>query len=185
MVTVARAGTLSISNQKKKRTGRKRRFVWMTLFLGMLPSGVFFIAAIVGFCRRNVAALGVDNIVSSVFVVVFHPSHAERETFFVAPFRSEIEEVVSADKNVQAARVGGIRMEDVPRFIFVEGAEAGAFFEVERNRAEVIVRLFFVDVLLGEGNFVIEIEIGSVRRDPIEFPAHAFLEGLNLRERRA
>src|SRR5439155_19583210 len=93
-------------------------------------SGVlFFRAAIVHFCRRLVPALGVHNIMAGVFVVVLDPGHAEGEALFVAPFRRDIEEVVRADVDVQAARESGVGVKNVPAFVFIKSAEAGSFFE--------------------------------------------------------
>src|SRR5262249_41953205 len=104
----------------RKRAGKTpARFLWSGQ---LLRRAFLFVATVVRLRRRNVAALRVDNVAPGVLVVVLDPGHGERKAVFVAPFRSKIQEVVRTDKNVQSTGVGGIGMEDVPRFVFVEGA---------------------------------------------------------------
>jgi hypothetical protein len=94
-----RSSRLSSSWWKTKNRGLAR---WRLLGLGRLRLG-----------RR----LGVF-----VTVVVANPGHGVREAAFVAAFGSHVEEVVGAEKNVQAAGVGGIGMEDFAGGVFVEDA---------------------------------------------------------------
>src|SRR5215470_13987128 len=116
---------------------------------------------------------------------MLYPRHGEGEVLFVAPLRCEIEEVVRADGYVKAAGIGRVRVENISSGVFVKRTEAGPFFNFERDRVEIVVWLALFDVRPCERNFVVEIEVVLVRREPFKFPAHALLECLNLRERRA
>jgi hypothetical protein len=139
----------------------------------------------VHFCGRHVAALRVNDIVPGVFVVMLDSRHAEGEAFFIVPFRSEIEEVVRADVHIEAARESRVGVKDYTGFVLVKRAEARPFFQPKWNRLVVVARHAFFDVFGRERNFIIEVEIASVGGNSLKFPTHAFLEGLNLRKRRA
>jgi hypothetical protein len=54
--------------------------------------------------------------------VVANPGHGVREGGFVAAFGSHVEEVVGPEKNIQAAGVGGVGVEDFAGGIFAENA---------------------------------------------------------------
>ena len=59
----------------------------------------------------------------SIFVVSTHPLHREVEIVLVATLWHEIEKIVSADQNVEPARVRGIGVVNVALFIFVKNAQ--------------------------------------------------------------
>ena len=62
---------------------------------------------------------------------------------------------------------------------------AGEFFDVDLVFLEVVEAAAARHFLRGEGDVVVVVEVGAVGRDPLELPAHALLEGLDLGERRA
>ncbi len=70
-----------------------------------------------GAATRSGRGLGVV-----VAVVVADPGHAPCEAGFVAAFGGHVEEIVGAEKNVQAACVGGVGVEDFAGGVFVEDA---------------------------------------------------------------
>ena len=59
-----------------------------------------------------------------VFIVMPHPVH---DFVFVAALGREIEVVVGADQDVEAAGVGGVGVEDVAGFVAIEDAQALEF----------------------------------------------------------
>ncbi len=71
--------------------------------------------------------------------------------------------------------------------IFVENAVAREIFDFSRpfwRSAEVIERPTTCDVLAGERDVEVVVELRVVRRDEGKFPAHAPADGFNLVDRR-
>ena len=59
-----------------------------------------------------------------IAVVVAQPGHGPGQVRLVAAFRREIEQVVSADQDIEPARVSRIGMEHIAARILVEDARA-------------------------------------------------------------
>ena len=71
---------------------------------------------------------GRAGLAARVAVVVADPGHGGGQTFLIAALGREVEVVVRAQEDVQAAGVGGIGVEDIPVEAPVEDAGAGGFF---------------------------------------------------------
>ena len=74
---------------------------------------------------RHVFRLGVHLITFTIFVVVAHPGHSMRQAFFVASFWNDVQKVVRAEQDIQAAAVTGVGVKDFAGSIFVKDADAG------------------------------------------------------------
>src|SRR3989442_8254482 len=72
-------------------------------------------------------------------IVVTHPRHRERQGVLVAALRREVEVVVRADQQIEPARIGGVRVEDVAVLVLVEDAEARGFLARELAAGGVVV----------------------------------------------
>ena len=59
-----------------------------------------------------------------VFIMMAHPVH---DFVFIAALGRQVEVVVGADQDVEAAGVGGVGVEDVAGFVAIEDAQAGEF----------------------------------------------------------
>ena len=75
-------------------------------------------------------------------------------------------------------------MEDVAACVLVEHTDAGRFFRRELMQAVVVLHLALRHLFLGKRHVVVAIEVGLVRRHPVEAPSQSLLEGLDLRKRR-
>src|SRR5262249_14367171 len=67
----------------------------------------------------------------------------------------------------------------------IEHACARRLLAREYVQTVVVVDLSLRLLFLGKGNVIVRIEVVGERRDPVESPAHAFLEGLDLIVRRS
>src|SRR5207245_5721242 len=98
---------------------------------------------------------------------------------FVATLWSEVEEVVGAEENIQAAAIGRIGMEDFSNCVLVKNAEAGSFFAGKFSLTVVVVDLAFGHFVFSKRNVIVVVEVVAVGGDPLEVPAHALLESLD------
>ena len=111
-----------------------------------------------------------------------HPVH---DFVFVAALGRQVEVVVGADQDVEAAGVRGVGVEDVAGFVAIEDAQAGEF-AFGGVGLFVVVGGFSSGCIFGfEANAEVVVEVAAFRRDPVEGPAHAALEGLEFGEGRA
>src|SRR5690349_1930905 len=102
----------------------------------------------------------------------------------MTPERGEIEVMIGGVHHVQAARVTGIGVKDIPGLVAIEHADSGCFLADEGSGSEIVVAAS-LDLLLRERNAVVVIERAVARRYPFEAPAHPLLEGGELGQRRA
>src|SRR5260221_9339097 len=114
-----------------------------------------------------------------VFVVVANPVLGV-VWILVAPFGGEVEEVVGRIQEIDAPCVRRVGMVDIALAVLVKRADALAFIDVHFKR-RVIVELLSAPNLFGsKRNVEIDIEVGLIRGNPRESPAHPFLKGLDL-----
>jgi len=73
---------------------------------------------------------------------------------------------------------------DIARRILVEDTDARQLRVRSVEGRVVVGRVALRHAFLREGNAVVEVEVVSSGGHPVEFPAHALLEGLKLREGR-
>src|ERR1700687_3965203 len=107
------------------------------------------------------------------------------QPLFVAPLWRKVQPVVRPDEYVQPASVARIGVEDVAGPILVEHARAGPFPAWVFLQAVVVIHLTFLQLLLRRRYVVVVVEVGGIRRHPMEPPAPALLELLDLRQGRA
>jgi hypothetical protein len=110
-----------------------------------------------------------------------NPCHWVREGVFISPFRRPVEEVVDTEQFVKATTERGIGMEDIPRGVFGERAEAGRFFRREVHGG-VVVDFPGSQFLLAEGDLEVVVKTVGLGGHPGKTPTHAFLEGCDLLE---
>src|SRR6185437_3374170 len=121
-----------------------------------------------------------------VAVVVPHPGHRPGEAAFIAPLWGEIEEIVGADQDIEAAAVGRIGVKHLAGVALAEHAGAGALLARKVFDYLVIVQHLAAGLFFRrKGDLIIGIEIAAERRHPFEAPAHALLERLDFGERGA
>src|SRR5262245_41804632 len=112
------------------------------------------------------------------------PCHGKTQGVFVAALRYQVKNRVSPDEWLAAARIGGVWVKYLTVSLLVEQDEAMGLFPVRWDAAKVIRLASIRELLLGKGHAEVAVEIAAVRRNPLEPPAHAFLESLDLRQRR-
>jgi imidazolonepropionase-like amidohydrolase len=66
-----------------------------------------------------------------------HPRHRERQRVLAAAVRREVQVIVRADQQVEAARVRRIRVKDLTVGVLVEDADAGAFLARKLRRSKL------------------------------------------------
>ena len=121
--------------------------------------------------------------VGAIAVMVPHPCHGVLG--LVPAFGRQIQDAVSAHHQLDTAAIDRIGVVDGAVGILVENTDARRFRAAEGLHRVVVVHLALRDLLLGERHMEVMIEAAAVGRDPIEAPAHAFLERLDLGQRRA
>src|SRR5216684_7474388 len=127
----------------------------------------------------HVAPRRIDEAAGGISVVMASPvAQVVVRTGLVAALRRDVEEDVGAEKHVAAARVARIGMEDAAVLVLVEHAAAGHFLALEFLRCVVVIHLALR--ALRERYVIVVVEIALIRRHPLEAPAHAFLERLDL-----
>jgi len=114
-----------------------------------------------------------------VFIMMPHPIH---DLVFIAALGREVEVVVGADEDVEAAGVGGVGVEDVAGFVAIEDAQAGKFAFGGVGFFVVVGGCSGSDVFGFEADAEVVVEVAALRRDPVEGPAHAAFEGLEFGE---
>ncbi len=75
-------------------------------------------------------------------------------------------------------------MEDVAGFVLVKHTDTGLLFALEFHHFIVVVHLTLRHFVLGGGDVKVEVEVASIRRYPLEPPAHASLKPFDLGLRR-
>jgi hypothetical protein len=140
-------------------------------------------AGVRGAFRLLVLLVRIDDVAFRVLIVMANPGHAEVEAIFVAALGDEIEEVVNAHEDVESARVCGIGMKNFARGVLGEDTGAGTFLARKLALAVIVGDLASGFFFRLEGDVIVEIEIASEGRDPLELPAHALLERIDLGER--
>src|SRR5262249_17727377 len=135
--------------------------------LGERPNAVSTITAAKSRSRR--ASL------LSVFIVPAHPGHAPRQAAFVAAFRRHVEEIIGADKNIEAARVGCIRVQDFASFILDGGAHTR--FSVSRKLRSSVIVLALASRRFRTGRREMDLvsEVVSPPARPFSLPPHSYL----------
>src|SRR6185369_997463 len=96
-----------------------------------------------------------------VAVMMADPGHRVGQPVFVAPFRREVQEVVGADQDVEAAGVGGVGVEDFAGFILIENASARGLLARKLHYLVVVIDLVLVlgFLFLRKRNVVVEVEV--------------------------
>src|SRR5438046_2318634 len=75
-------------------------------FLGLLLARAARMPRRLGHFRLLVLLFRIHEISAVVFVVMAHPRHAVLQPVLVAALRRHVEEVIRADQDVEAARIG-------------------------------------------------------------------------------
>ncbi|MNL53939.1 hypothetical protein D3C87_1772270 [compost metagenome] len=87
-----------------------------------------------------------------------HPFH---DLLFIAALGRQVQVVVGADQQVEAAGVGGVGMEDFAVVVAIKHAQAGEFFFAAVGFFVVVGRLAGGDVFGPGGNTEVVIEIAA------------------------
>src|SRR6185312_15972101 len=119
-----------------------------------------------------------------IAVVVPYPGHGEGQPGLVAALRHGVEQIVTPEQRLGAARKGGVGMEDLAVPVLVEHADAWRLLARKPVRAVVVVDVALGDLFRRERDVIVVVEVAPVGRDPREAPAHALAEHLDLRRRR-
>jgi len=93
--------------------------------------------------------------------------------------------MVGAVEHVEPARVARIRVIDGATGLPGEHADAGRLGYRKAADSVVVVRLLPLELLGGDGDVVVGVEVRVEGRHPLDAPAHAPPVGLERRERRA
>src|ERR1700728_1079330 len=133
--------------------------------------------------RLPISRLGIDDR-ALVFVVMAYPRHGEVQSVLVAALGGDVEEVVRADENIEAAAIARIGVENVAGRAPAERAGAGPLLAGEF----LLLIIIHCDpggfLLRRRRHVIVEVEIAAEGRHPFEMPSHAALEFLDLPERR-
>ncbi len=97
-----------------------------------------------------------------ILIVPTYPFHRELEAVLIAPFRHKVEVLVSTIDDVDASRVAGIGVENVPAFIPIENADALLVRYTPRLNLIVVVHLVLGNLLRRERHVILKIEIVTV-----------------------
>ena len=87
------------------------------------PEGALEYSAYGHGVRRPVRNVCVCQVAGVVAIMMAEPGHREAQAIFVAAFGNIVEIVVRVHRAFGSASVGGIGVEDVAIFVFVEDAE--------------------------------------------------------------
>src|SRR5256885_5078199 len=128
------------------------------------------------------AAEAVSELVS---VVVAHPGLREFQAVLVPTLGGQVEVVVGGVQHVDSPRVRGVSVKNGAARVPVEHADALPVAHADVEFRKVVERRSAFDFLRSERRLVVVVEIVLPGGDPFEPPAHAFLERLELGERRA
>src|SRR5271170_1591461 len=122
----------------------------------------------------------IRQVATLVAVMMTDPSHREGQTVFVAALGHQVEVSVSAVYRLGSAPKTGIGMENVAGLVFVEHTDSRRFLAREFRPLEVVIHLALSPFFLRKRHMVVVVEFVSERRNPLEAPAHALLERLDL-----
>src|SRR5258708_830126 len=111
------------------------------------------------------------------------PDPGEAPAPFVAPLGHQVEIVVGGVDEVDAPRVGRVGVEDVAAGILEEDAQAFALGLEGILHLVVVESLLVLDFLGSECHAQVAVEFVGARRQPLERPAHALPERLDLLDR--
>ena len=120
-----------------------------------------------------------------VLVMMADPVRQVAAGRLVAALGGDVEESVDRADVFGTAGEHRISMEDLAGLVLGEDAESGQFVAHIGLLFEIVECLAAGLVGLGEGDVVVEVEVVAVRRHPLEGPAHALVEGRDLRAGRA
>src|SRR6266704_5773908 len=96
---------------------------------------------------------------------------------FVAPLGHDVEVAIIQVQHFDATRESRISTKHLARRVLVEDTDALPLRWARILYLEVVEGFLLFHLFRSEGHVVIEIEVASERRDPLEAPAHALLVG--------
>src|SRR5262249_55055759 len=121
--------------------------------------------------RRSTAPAYADDRLAAVLVVPAHPGRTG--PVLAAAFPDEVEVGVRRLRDVDGARVRGVRVEDATVVVLVVDAQPFALGVPRRNRSVVVDG--FLSFVRRERHPVVDVERAPERRVPGEAPAHPLL----------
>src|SRR5579884_493119 len=176
------SATVPAQLKAKSTAEALRKARWEPLGRGVEAVIAWFPFPAAPFEMRIGASKGAAHLSASILVVDSHPLHT---ALFVAPFRREVDVVVSPEQQVEPALVGRVGPEDLAGLVLVECAQARLLLAAQLLHLEVVEDFAPVQILTAERDAVVEVERCPVRGKPAELPPHPLLEVGKVAERRS
>src|SRR6516165_3149864 len=116
---------------------------------------------------------------------VLHPFHRERQATLVTSLWCDVEVMIGRVEHVESTGVSGVGVEDLVT-VPEEGADTGHLRAVVDLLCTVVIERFTArQTFRRERDIVVEIEVITHCRDPLERPPEASRLGPKLRQRSA